>query len=142
MSSTDIGDSVRICIALVLAIIQIVIIINHPVIIAPVLLIGIPLWVSLACYIQDANMEYACTITGIIMLGSFIFLSTDVVTSLIVIHAMTIVQMICVFPLVCQSGNNTITSYREHKKECCNHHRRHRHNYNRCSCGAVKRRNR
>lgn len=105
MSSDVTGCVIRFVIFIILTCIQVVIITYQPNLLVPTVLIGAPLWISFVCYVNDINMQISCIITGIAVIGSFICVKSDVITALVVIHAITIAQMVCIFPII--SGART-----------------------------------
>ena len=133
MSSDNVGLIINLLLFVGSVVTQITIMSTTPNLWIPTVIIGIMLWVAFFCIISDTGVSVVGQILGIAFLASFIILKPDVIALLVIIHAITVIQMIAVYCLLSNGhlsgGHSSIPA--QHK---------HMHKFDRCRCGARARR--
>lgn len=133
MSSDTVGLIINLLLFVGSVVTQIIIMTTTPNLWIPTVIIGVMLWVAFFCIISDTGVSVVGQILGVAFLVSFIILKSDAIALMVIIHAITIIQMIAVYCLLSNghlaSGNASIPA--QHK---------HEHKFDRCRCGARDRR--
>lgn len=129
MSSDNVGLIINLLLFVGSVVTQIVMMTTTPNLWIPTVIIGIMLWVAFFCIISDTGVSVVGQILGIAFLVSFIILKPDVIALMVIIHAITVIQMIAVYCLFADGrlsgGYSSIPA--QHK---------HSHKFDRCRCGA------
>ena len=130
MSSDNVGLIINLLLFVGSVVTQIIMMTTTPNLWIPTVIVGIILWVAFFCIINDTGVSVVGQILGIAFLVSFIILKPDVIALMVIIHAITVIQMIAVYCLFSDGrlsgGNSSIPV--QHK---------HTHKFDRCRCGAI-----
>lgn len=133
MSSDNAGLIINLLLFVGSVVTQIIIMTTTPNLWIPTVIIGIMLWVAFFCIINDTGVSVVGQILGIAFLVSFIILKPDVIALMVIIHVITVIQMIAAYHLFADghlSGGHTSIPV----------HHKHEHKFDRCRCGARAKR--
>lgn len=129
MSSDNVGLIINLLLFVGSVVTQIIMMTTTSNLWIPTVIVGIILWVAFFCIISDTGVSVVGKILGIAFLVSFIILKPDVIALMVIIHAITVIQMIAVYCLFSDgrlSGGHSSIPVRY----------KHMHTFDRCRCGA------